>query len=214
MSNKKTNLREKILDTAQILFNSEGVEYIGIRELAKFMGIKAGNITYYFATKDDLVAEIGMRLQELNNQTIRIPEKASVKMFMVMVKKIFENHYQFRGLFLSMPNLIRNNKVFYENYVVSGIEKKRRETGIVFFKSLIANKQFRTMSEQELNELASFFALTSRGWIAQALVSFPDKDSDWQMKHFLHVFAHYLENYCTASGKKELSEFLKENEYS
>ena len=48
MSKGKPNTREKILARALELYNEHGVEYVGVRELAKDLNLKGGNITYYF----------------------------------------------------------------------------------------------------------------------------------------------------------------------
>ena len=74
MSKLKMNTREKILDKALEMFNERGIEYVGLRELAAILDIRVGNITYYFPTKDDLVYEISMGLNQANS-AVMIAEK-------------------------------------------------------------------------------------------------------------------------------------------
>lgn len=50
--------REQIIDTAKAVLLSQGYEKLGMRELAKQIGIKHGNLQYYFPTKNDLLVAI------------------------------------------------------------------------------------------------------------------------------------------------------------
>lgn len=50
--------REQIIDTAKKVLLSQGYEKLGMRELAKQIGIKHGNLQYYFPTKNDLLIAI------------------------------------------------------------------------------------------------------------------------------------------------------------
>lgn len=50
--------REQIVGTAKEILLSQGYEKLGMRELAKQIGIKHGNLQYYFPTKNDLLIAI------------------------------------------------------------------------------------------------------------------------------------------------------------
>ena len=62
--------KEKLVSRALELFNENGIEYVGMRELAADLGMRVGNVTYYFPTKDDLVMELISGLRDLNSKTI------------------------------------------------------------------------------------------------------------------------------------------------
>lgn len=49
------NRREQILETARRLFVERGYDGVSVRDIAKELGISAGNITYYFKKKEDLM---------------------------------------------------------------------------------------------------------------------------------------------------------------
>src|SRR6476660_9287329 len=70
MSKLKTDTRSKIRDKALEMFNERGIEYVGLRELAGILDMRVSNITYYFPTKDDLVYEISMGLNQANSQVM------------------------------------------------------------------------------------------------------------------------------------------------
>ena len=50
--------KEKILVIATKVFNERGYGAVNLKELAEVVGISRGNLTYYFKTKEDLLATI------------------------------------------------------------------------------------------------------------------------------------------------------------
>lgn len=53
--------REEILDAAQVLFGQKGVHAVSTRQIAEVAGISQPALYAYFATKDDIAAELCVR---------------------------------------------------------------------------------------------------------------------------------------------------------
>ena len=197
-------MRERILRRAVELFNERGVEYLGIRELAKDLGIKGGNINYYFPTKDDLVVAVARLLQERNDATLRIPEAPSLSAYMEMLAAAFRNQYAFRGLFLSMPNLMLRNRKLAASYIGS-VEKQRRRVLRDFLLALQEAGYLRADVEGEvLERTVSFIGLVTRGWIGDASMSFRDRTPEWCMEHYLAITSDHLAGLATEKGLADL----------
>jgi len=197
-------MRERILQRAVELFNERGVEYVGVRELAKDLGIKGGNITYYFPTKDDLVVAVAGLLRQRNDATLRIPASPSLSAYMAMLTAAFQNQYAFRGLFLSMPNLMLRNQKLAAGYVGS-VEKERRRVLRDYLAALQAAGYLRPNVEGEvLDRTVSFIGLVTRGWIGDASISFRDRTPDWCMAHYLAITADHLAGLATEQGLADL----------
>ena len=62
--------RKKILDKALEMFNERGIKYVGLREVALFLDIRAINISYYLPAKDDLVYALSLKLGKKNAEVI------------------------------------------------------------------------------------------------------------------------------------------------
>jgi AcrR family transcriptional regulator len=209
-SNDPPSLRDRILDRALQRFNAEGIEYVGVRELAKDMGIKGGNITYYFPTKDHLVAAIGMRLRELNDATIFVPKSPSLLAFMRMLRQTFRNHHRFRCLFMSLPNLMTQNTPVATMYM-GKVERGRRLVMAGYLAALRDAGLLReSVSPAEIERLVGFIGLVSRGWIGDAAISHRDRTPAWCMTHYLLVTSDHLRGFCTPSGRSELDRFESE----
>ena len=200
-------LRERILDRALERFNADGIEYVGVRELAEDLGLKGGNITYYFPTKADLVAALGVRLRELNDATIAVPDSPSLLAFMRMLRQIFRNHHRFRCLFVSLPNLMTQNEAIAAQYV-GRVEKGRRRVLGAYFGALRDDGLFRaSVSDGEIERLVGFIGLVSRGWIGDAAISHRDRPPRWCMKHYLLMAGDHLRPLATPRGRRELARF-------
>src|SRR3954470_15043706 len=102
MSKIKLNTRDKILDKALEMFNEQGIEYVGLRELASLLDIRVSNITYYFPTKDDLVHELSLELSKANSGVIAKRESLTMSAFLEMFHQVFQNHVKYRCLLLSV----------------------------------------------------------------------------------------------------------------
>ncbi len=59
---KKTPI--KILNSARLLFNTDGVNNVRLQDIAKHSGISPGNLSYHFKTKKDLIRAILIQLQK------------------------------------------------------------------------------------------------------------------------------------------------------
>lgn len=196
------NTEEKIVAKALELFNERGIEYVGLRELAAVLGIRVGNITYYFPTKDDLVNRLSLDLAVLNSKvvTAEISTYAILKRF----TNIFGNHVQYRCLLLSFVHLIEQNKVMSEAY------KKTQE---LRYKSLRADLEALQKTgylepETDIEFLLSMITLLVRFWISEASISFRHLSTPEQIKHYASLLAKLLIPYSTVKGREDIQRFL------
>ena len=57
-----TDRRETILEAARKLFNQRGYHEVTMRDVADAVGIRVGNLTYYFAKKQDLMEAVVLKM--------------------------------------------------------------------------------------------------------------------------------------------------------
>jgi AcrR family transcriptional regulator len=88
----RSPVEKRVVDTALKMFNESGIEYVGMRELATALGMRIGNLTYYFPTKDDLVYRLSLELAEENNKTIVAITNMNMELFFDMIDKVFHTH--------------------------------------------------------------------------------------------------------------------------
>ena len=204
------NTRGKILDQSLKMFNERGIEYVGLRELAAMLDIRVGNITYYFPTKDDLVYELSLELTKKNEAIIVTPKELTMRQFLDMMNLVFNNHMEFRCLFLSFVHLMEQNKVMAESYRKT--QTRRSSTIKSNIAALAASGYLNVKDEAEMDFLVSAFTLISRFWISEAAVSYKTLSPAAQIQHYLTLIAKLLIPYATKQGKKDIQIFLDEIE--
>jgi len=202
-------MRVRILERALQLFNERGIEYVAIRELARDLGIKGGNITYHFPTKDDLVLAIAEQLREADAAAIRVPRNPTLSDFLEMHCTAFRNHHRFRCLFLSLPRLLDNERL--ADGVRAAIEAGGRDVIPEYLTELRdGGIMVRTLGSREIDRIAAFIALVNHGWLADAAITFPQIDPEAQMTHYLQILADHLRGFATIGGRVDLQRFMRE----
>jgi len=205
------NTGEVILERALELFNEKGIEYGGLRELAKLLDIRVSNITYYYPTKDDLVAAIGTRLAVENTATTEKYDCHSLKNYLEMQREIFLNQDRYRSLFVSFVHVFTHNKVLADNYKET--EKKRRKRLEDIFNHLIKAGYLEKETKGEgVLMLVNHLTLIARFSHSEARISYADKTLDEVIYHYFTLICDILRQYATKDGKKDIKAFLREIE--
>jgi AcrR family transcriptional regulator len=68
--NEPQSTRERILDVALELFVEQGIDKTSLREIAERMGFSKAALYYHFASKDDMVMALHMRLHGLMSTAV------------------------------------------------------------------------------------------------------------------------------------------------
>ncbi len=189
------------------MFNERGIEYVGLRELAAILEMRVSNITYYFATKDDLVYALSLELREANNAVIVSVENLTMSSFFQMLHEVFNNHVRFRCLLLSVVHLMTQNKHMAVAY--NNTQQVRNATMYLNLQALDRAGYLKSKEEAEMQFLVSGISLISRFWISEAAISFADVSIQKQIHHYLSLLSKLLMPYATANAKKEMDTFLK-----
>ena len=201
----KSIVEKNIVERALAMFNEKGVEYVGMRELAASLGMRIGNLTYYFPTKDDLVLRLSMELAEENNKTIVALESMTMETFFEMLQRVFHNHYNYRCLMLSFVHIMQRNPLVARRY--SKTQSHRNETWQKNIQALRTWKYIKA-DEQEVDFLVSTIALIARFWLSEAAVSFKNQSEEEQARHYLKMIAQIFRPYATAKGRAYLEALL------
>jgi len=199
--------KEKLVSRALELFNENGIEYVGMRELAADLGMRVGNVTYYFPTKDDLVQEIIGGLRDLNSKTIGT-DCGSITDFLSMYRQLFNNQYQYRCLLLSFVHLVSRHPLFGSNYAVT--EARRREALRSHIISMMKNNcLLSSLTVDQVELIISHITLISRFWLSEARISYVNWTLEQTKAHYLNLLSELLLPYSTDEGRKQVDEFRR-----
>jgi AcrR family transcriptional regulator len=207
VESKKASTEDKIAEKALELFNQSGIEYVGMRELALALGMRIGNLTYYFPTKDELVNRLTLDLAGENNRTIVPLKEVTMKRFFDMLEKVFHNHIRYRSLMVSFVHLMERNPLVAKRY--SKIRARRNETWAINIDALKRGKFIEVKNKSDIDFLVSSISLIARFWISEAAISSKGIEEEKQVKHYLGLVARIFLPYTTRKGKRELETFLR-----
>lgn len=202
----KQSVERRIVEKALEMFNTAGIEYVGMRELATALDMRIGNLTYYFPTKDHLVEKLAIELGEENSRTIFAKEDISIDEFFEMLRQVFCNHAKYRCLMLSFVHIMQNNPLVANRYART--QENRNAIWTANVNAMMGGGWIRATPE-EADFLVSSLALIARFWISEAVVSFRKEPPDEQIQHYLQMTARIFLPFATPKGRRRLAYLLK-----
>src|SRR4028119_370198 len=101
--------KEKILATALQLFNTQGVDPITTRHIAKEMDISHGNLCYHYSKKEDIIYVLYQNLvKELDEEILRLQAgEPGLEMVLRATALTFRIQYKYKFLLLDMVGIMR-----------------------------------------------------------------------------------------------------------
>jgi len=117
---------KKILESARTLFNTKGVNNVRLQDIAKDSSISAGNLSYHYGTKKDLMSAVLALLQETTKE-MRATNMHSLESedYLGVTKNYLRFQIRHRFFYrdiLDITNLVPVGKEVYEqlmNQVIS-----------------------------------------------------------------------------------------------
>ncbi|RYZ47969.1 MAG: TetR/AcrR family transcriptional regulator [Sphingobacteriales bacterium] len=204
-----TGTKERILEKAIELFNESGIEYVGMRELAAALGMRIGNITYYFPTKDELVFAISKEYSESNTALHLAMEVNSLYDFLHRCSKVFENGVKYRCLMLSMVHVMEQNQLVSENYRKVA---QQRKGGLADVVAVLREKKYLKVDEEDTAWfLVAINSLIGRFWYSEAALGTRRNKLDTRIGYYLKLQAQLFKPYATKKGLDDISRFLEEH---
>jgi AcrR family transcriptional regulator len=198
---------EKILTKALEMFNERGIEYVGLRELAGVLDIRVSNITYYFPTKDDLVYQIAVALNESNSKLFVHNPAITLEGFIHMLKLVYENQLKYKCLFLSFVHIMEQNKRIADRY--QQIQTNRFGTLRLNLQALVQSGELLIKDEKELEIFLSTLAIVSRFWISEARITYRHLSAQQQINHYVLIVTQLLLPYASSEGAAKLKLLLQ-----
>ena len=200
--------RDRILTKALALFNESGIEYVGMRELAASLDMRIGNVTYYFATKDELVAQLAKQYSDSNSKIHADHPTIGLYAFLKKNELLFKNMIGSRCLMLSMVHIMLRNPIMAAQY--DKVQNMRRAGLEQSIRSLCEKNFLKVQSADEHWFMVSANSLINRFWMSEAALSINSLGIEQQAGHYLKLLAYVFMPYATKTGLKELGLFLEE----
>jgi AcrR family transcriptional regulator len=200
--------RQRLLLRARELFNEHGLERIGVRELARDLGLSPGNVSYYFARKEDLVRALMDELRELNDRTFsQYPREPTLEAFLRGYRVMFANHHEYRFLQRAIVHLVEAYPELADEY---GKTERTRRRGLAETMAALrdAGELGAELDERGIARLVGMCSLVSRFWLSEYRVSYEGEPLDRVIAHYLALLAQAFLPVATARGRAALLPYL------
>ena len=198
----------RILEHARRAFNERGVAAVGVREIARDLGLSPGNVSYHFPTKEALVTALMADAHARNNALAEaLPAGEGFEDVVALVRGIMrrdvENRWFVReavGLLVAFPEL---RPVHAEMQRARDVRTERILGKLVAGGLLDGERVKHRLPELRLQLFTQIFF-----WLPSAILAAPDGDPDDRLELHLRAALALLLPYCTPTGRRRLEAML------
>ena len=162
--------RERIIETALLLFNAEGEPNVTTADIAGEMGISPGNLYYHFRNKGEIVAELFAAFERRLSALLAAPQgrPADVEDLWLFLHLLFEAMWDYRFFYRDLAEILsRDHRLAARFAAFSG---RGQETMAELCRSMVAGGAMQA-SEREIAALAENVALVATYWISYQKLS-------------------------------------------
>jgi AcrR family transcriptional regulator len=119
-SGEQSGTRERILDIAVDLFTTQGYDKTSLRQIAERLGFSKAAIYYHFASKEDILMALHMRLHDFGSEALSTfgTGDASIGMWAALMDRLIEQIMEHRALVM----LHERNRAALEQLHLEGHE--------------------------------------------------------------------------------------------
>ena len=162
--------RERILETALLLFNQLGEPNVTTADIAGEMEISPGNLYYHFRSKDEIIAELFATFARRLEELLTWPEgrEAGVEDLWLLLHLLFETMWQYRFLFRDLDEILSRNRMVATRFAL--IMRRGSATVIELCRAMVATGAM-DASEREIAALAENVTLIATYWISFQKIS-------------------------------------------
>jgi AcrR family transcriptional regulator len=173
----KRRTRERILETALVLFNEFGEPNVTTQLIADEMGISPGNLYYHFHNKDEIIESLFADFERGIDETLAAPARRTpdVEDIWLFLHLIFEGIWKFRFLYRDINELLSRNRILETHF--KRIVAHKIHTATLICKGLVATGDMKA-TPIEIKALAINMTVVATYWLSFEFVSDPRKKID------------------------------------
>jgi AcrR family transcriptional regulator len=162
--------RERIIETALLLFNAEGEPNVTTADIAGEMGISPGNLYYHFRNKGEIIAELFAAYERRLDALLATPQNrpADVEDLWLFLHLLFEAMWDYRFFYRDLDEILSRNYRLASRF--AAFSRRGRETVAGLCRSMVAGHAMQA-SEREIATLAENVALVATYWISYQKLS-------------------------------------------
>ncbi len=198
--------RQIVIDRAHELFNEHGLHAVGVRDLARDLGLSPGNVSYYFARKENLIEALMDEMRAENRENMAGLQKAtSLVGLLTRYRQVFLTQYEYRFLARAIVDIIEEYPAIAERYAATERERTRDLAGL--FGRMVGGDLDSGTDARTISAIVATCTLTARFWLSEARLSFENVAPAKVVDHYLAVIANSLWAAATPDARKQIQPF-------
>ncbi|WP_375585817.1 TetR/AcrR family transcriptional regulator [Cyclobacterium xiamenense] len=199
---KKTKIdtKQRIMDTAILLFNRDGVQSVTSRHIAKEMGISNGNLDYHFRNKEALLLAIYEQMRAEMSDSYRATDTVGESFEQIHRLLLHLESFQYKFRFFNLDVLVIARTYPQINRLLKHTIQIRKEQMADMLQQAIADGFFIQATEENIRQLLLSIRIIITFWLShEELVSDsgPKKQNTGMSKHIWQLLVPYM----TEKGK-------------
>ncbi|MBK8118526.1 MAG: TetR/AcrR family transcriptional regulator [Sulfuritalea sp.] len=170
----KRRTRERILETALVLFNEFGEPNVTTQLISDDMGISPGNLYYHFHNKDEIIESLFADFERGIEETLTAPVRRppNVEDIWLFLHLVFEGIWKFRFLYRDINELLSRNRMLETHF--KRIVAHKVQTASAICRGLVATGDMKA-TPAEIQALAVNMTVVATYWLSFEFVSDPRK---------------------------------------
>ena len=195
--------KEKILETALLLFNKEGTDVITTRHIATALNISHGNLCYHYPKKEEIIKELYDQLVlELDHSIGTITNnEISMAFIYKSIKNTFSIQLKYKFVLIEFVKVIRLIPEIGIHF--KALYLKRREQFLLII-SILEKEGYlreRIFLEQRESIIRQFY-IVGDFWLSEAEILFEGSDEE-KLNHYSMLGMHFFYPYLSEKGLGE-----------
>ena len=168
--------QNKILDTAIVLFNSQGTSRVSCNRIAESCDISKGNLHYHFKSKEDIILAIwGRAALEIEEEWGEDADTPTIAHLAELTQRQFNLMWRYRFFYRELTILLERDSLL--KYRFQQLRMKRVDSIRRFFRALVANNVLILNDEEDsLESLLRIAWIITDHWMSYLAVE--DKEVD------------------------------------
>lgn len=104
--------RERILEIALVMFNSQGEPNVTTNHIADELEISPGNLYYHFRNKDDIVEQLFAAYETRMDEALQVPQERlpNLEDIWMQLYRVFECMWDYRFLYRDLVDILSRNR--------------------------------------------------------------------------------------------------------
>lgn len=209
--------KNDILEAARDLYNKHGLEQVTMRDVAKKVSISAGNLTYHFPTRNDIVLALMDRLLAEIDKALTLPAFLSqpyngalamaVQQCRIVIEKQLEYEFLFNKKYAEIITALPPMQALLQQVLTRRFEQwQQLNTLLVKEKLALASLQADSHAHSHALNIVGLY------WHQEAAIYHPQLTVAKKVDYALAVIFQLYKPYLTKKGLAMLNPLLKKLE--